>query len=293
MAELQEYQAELAEVVMGDGQPIVISTFDPGGKPEVTSQDASIPGEDGIVFGRDFLKGRVVTVEGAVDTENATDCRTQWAKLATAWNHGDTRKTPRAVVPLRLRMPGGDTVRVYGRPRKLTTSSVALVDVGIISFVADFQCVDGLVYSDTESTLTLTLPASDDTTITPPFTPPATPMPMVDVQGSVTNGGNASAWPVVTFAGPVTNPTFWYPPNGPELAVLAVVADGQTLTVDIRPWARTITRDDGALLAGKARGARMTDLAVPVGTVAVAFSGHDTTATAQMTVTFRDTWGSF
>lgn len=291
MTELREreFEAAWAGLVFGGADSsIPVEVFEPGGKPETRTQDTDLPQQDGIRMGRDYLGGATFSLEGLVNERDAAGGWASWRQLRSAWNGDAMRAAPGAVGALRMRMPGRPTVRVYGRPRRIAPASVGHAHQGVITFVADFQAVDHRVYSDTVQSLTLTLPESDDETITPPFTPPATPQPYVDTQDTITNGGDAPAWPVVTFTGPVTNPSFWYPGRGLELAVLVDVSSGETVTVDTRPWARSVT---GAG-AGQARGARMVDMVLPVGQVDVAFSGHDPTATAQMEFTWRDAWTS-
>lgn len=154
MAELDEYQFELAGVVYGGGRPIVVSTFTPGPADPDTA-DVDMPGEDGIRMGRDFYRGVTYSVDGAVVTDSAADAWGHWRALAAAWNARAVRTDPGAVTPLRMRMPGLSTTRVYGRPRSIGLSTTRHVGQGVLPFAADFQAVDHRVYSDELSSVTM------------------------------------------------------------------------------------------------------------------------------------------
>lgn len=128
------------------------------------------------------------------------------------------------------------------------------------------------------------------------FAPPATP-PIVlggwsDTSNAAANPSARAAWPVFTFAGPVTNPQVTYPFTGQWLMLATTLAVGQTATVDTRPWQRSVLRNDGASLAGAVRGNLLRDLAFPAGVTTVRFSGQDPTGTCRCTVTWRPVTGS-
>lgn len=282
-----DWQFQLGGLTFGAETPYRISELGHE-KPEVRTQDTDLPGQDGIRMGRDYMGGTVLSISLGVEGDSPDQALDRVAELRKVWRGDPARNDPGAVQKLVYRRPGAPDRAVYGRPRRFTPATMVNAAVGWVPLELDFQAVDDLFYTDVTQSITLTLPETDDEAIVPPFTPPATPSPYVDVQGTVTNGGDAPAWPVVTFTGPVTNPSFWYPGRGLELAVLADIPQGQTVTVDTRPWARSVT---GAG-AGQARGARMVDMALPVGQVDVAFSGHDLTATAEMTFEWRDAWTS-
>lgn len=128
------------------------------------------------------------------------------------------------------------------------------------------------------------------------FAPPATP-PLVlggtaDTANAAVNSSARASWPVITFAGPVTNPQLAYPLAGKWLQLVTALAAGQTATVDTRPWQRSVLRNDGASLAGTVRGNLLRDLAFPAGSTVVRFSGQDPTGTCRCTVTWRPVTGS-
>lgn len=128
------------------------------------------------------------------------------------------------------------------------------------------------------------------------FAPPATPPTVLggtsDTANAAANPGVRAAWPVFTFAGPVTNPQVSYPLAGKWLQLATTLAAGQTATVDTRPWQRSVLRNDGASLAGAVRGNLLRDLALPAGITTIRFTGQDPTGTSRLTVTWRPVTGS-
>jgi hypothetical protein len=88
---------------------------------------------------------------------------------------------------------------------------------------------------------------------------------------AMTNNGTATAWPVFTVTGPMTNPTLTNPNTGDVLAYTGLVDVGQTLTVDCSPFSRTVNLN-GIDRSGALSSAQWIDL--PPGTTTVLqFSG--------------------
>lgn len=287
MPELAERQLELGGVVFGDLTPIQVDDIDLGDA-EVRLGDRPNPLGDGQQFGLDYRDGLNITVEAWTDTTTATDARDALAALRKAWSADVTRATSRAVVPLRLRMPGSDTVRVYGRPRRLTPATQRMRDAGLIDVVATFQTADRLFYADTAHEVTLTLVTTGGGGITWPVEWPITWAAGGARQDSVVNRGDAPTWPVFTIRGPVANPSIELVGSGRRLRLDTTLAFDRSITIDTRPWARTILRDDGASFAGVARGAALADFRVPVGQTFFAYRGVDMSGQSSCTITWRD-----
>lgn len=136
--------------------------------------------------------------------------------------------------------------------------------------------------------------------IAPPVTPPVVLGGTADAANTAvvagpsgsTGPGTRAAWPVITIAGPVANPIVAYPASGVQVRLTATIPAGMTATIDTRPWQRSVTRSDGASLAGVLRGNLLRDLALQPGSTVIRFSGQDATGTARCTIAWRTPSGS-
>lgn len=288
MADLDEDQWDLGGVVFGRGQPVAVEDFDPG---DVGARlgDVDVAGGEGVVPGYDYHGGRTLSLTVFTDQVDAASAQTAWRSLEALWRQRDLRYTPRAVVPLRIRLADRPTVRVYGRPRRFTPTSLRSLADGSVGAVATFDAMHTNYYSDTEHTTTLTLVPDLSGGVTVPYTVPFQ-LSAVDTSAddTITNGGGADAWPIITFTGPITQPEIRWVGTAVSMRLATTIASGQTVTLDPRPWARSITRSDGASLAGLARGSHLEDLALPPGPTTIAFRGQDATGTATCQVSWRD-----
>lgn len=288
MADLEESQFEIGNVVFGRGCPIEVSDFVWGG-PEIETGDVDLPGEDGTVFGYDTHGGSTLVWEMAsAGTYTAAECRAALQRLAAVWGNRAVRASPRAVVPLRLRVPGGETVVVYGRPRRLEAGATRLIRAGFVEYAADFRTADSTFYDDVEEQVLLDLLPQIGEGLILPFTLPAVLAPLGDSDSSrLTNSGDEATWPVITFSGPITNPGVEWLATGQTIQLITTLAYDQTATIDTRPWARTVLRSDGASLAGTIRGLRLAEMAIPPGSTEVKFRGQDMTGTARCAIRWR------
>jgi hypothetical protein len=91
---------------------------------------------------------------------------------------------------------------------------------------------------------------------------------------------------VITFAGPITNPGLVYAGTPVSVGYTGVLASGDTLVIDTRPWARTALKN-GASVAGLLTGDPMIALQLQPGSTIMQFTGQDFTGTATCTVTWR------
>lgn len=297
---LEESQFEIGGYRFGRDLPIEVTTFDEGGA-EAQVGDLDLPGQDGTVFGRDTKAGMELTFELSVNTRSPDQAKAEWGELATRWDAAAVRSRARQVVPLRVRTPGERTVVVYGRPRSLErTSTLALMKVGRIDGVATFQCADAYFYDDTgpdgeggPHSITLTLVASaGDGGIVWPVTWPFTWGAQGVRQDTVVNRGDSPSWPVITFHGPVAQPSIELVGTGRRLSLDTTLAYDRSITIDTRPWARTILRDDGASFAGVARGASLSEFQLPVGQTVLAYRGTDLSGQSRCVISWRDAYSS-
>lgn len=288
MPDLQERQYELGGVVFGDLTTVQCDDVDVGDVARrVGDRDSS--GSDGIQFGLDYHDGRLIAFELWTDTTTAASARSAWAALRTAWDGDQVRSISRAVTPLRMHLPGADTVVVYGRPRRMTPASQRSRQDGVIDLVADFQTADRAFYGDVEQERILNLLPNLGGGLMVPFTPPAILRAVNNSDSTmITNGGDLPTWPVITFHGPIVNPSVEWVATGSRLTLQATLAYDRSVTIDTRPWARTALRDDGASLAGSLRGPRLGEFTLPVGPTQIAFRGQDPTGTSSCVVRWRD-----
>lgn len=293
---LRESQYAVEGYVFGRDLPINVAAvgFE---EAETALGDLELPGQDGIAFGRDHKRGPLITFELNVLHRDPDEAKREYAQLASRWDAAALRRTPRLVTTLTMRQPGTRQVVVYGRPRSLErTSSNVLLKAGRIDAVATFQAADHLVYDDTGTEdggareLELTLVAAAGDGIVWPLTWPVTWGHQGVRRDAVISRGDAPTWPVITIRGPVSQPSVEIVGTGRQLRLDTTLAYDQTVTIDTRPWARTILRDDGASLAGVARGAALSDFLLPVGQTVIAYRGTDTTGQSRATVAWRDAY---
>jgi hypothetical protein len=290
VTELNVWQFQLGDVVFGHGTPVVHTGFTMT-EPASTTADQAMAGEDGVQMGRDYLQGRTLAWDLVVNAYTSTDGRAQWQALESAWDARETRSTPGAVTALRLRVPGGATCVAYGRPRRIAPADMQFLRNGALPVTADFSTADRFFYGDVEQELSfgirITIGAGGG--ITWPVTWPVT-WASGDTSNSdvAVNAGNAPTWPIITFEGPVTNPTIVLGDNLHTLQLVTTIAENQTVTIDTHPWARSVVRDDGGSLAGTMRGSRLSDLVLPPGPTLISMQGIDLDGTASGRIRWRD-----
>ncbi|MFD7830707.1 hypothetical protein [Streptomyces sp. MJM8645] len=270
--------------------------------------DAPLPQEDGLRFGQDTTSSTTVSFELAVDTVNAA--RTTVGRhtanlgavdtLLAAWDAATIRRRMGAVAVLRT-MQGGRIRRAYGRPRSIAPANTRFTRQGSTSLVATFLIADGRWYDDAEESTTPTAAPAPIRGLTSPLTAalsqrvPAPPQP----PGAMPVAGTVPTWPVTTVYGPGRNPklTFFGPDRTQQgdlrqrmtIGLDLALADGEWVTIDPRPWARTVLRDDTASVAGALTRSspRMQDMLLAPGLQHVRYSVVDDTGTSRATVAWR------
>ncbi|MEU3282617.1 hypothetical protein [Streptomyces antibioticus] len=268
---------------------------------DVDTGDTPMPGEDGARFGEDYRGQATVTFEVGVDTvDDAANMLGRHAAnldavsvMGQAWDGKAVRK--RMATPAVLRTTqGGRPRRFYGRPRKFAPAGSRLTRQGYTPVVATFVCVDDTAYDDTEQTLRVDLNPPPYRGLVGPLAEPLsmTGQGATKVPGEAVIGGKSPTWPVIRFYGPISNPTCEVV-GGWKLTFSGLtLGAGQYVTVDPRPWARTVLRNSGASVAGDiTRGSpRLQDLLLPVGRHDFVLRGTDPTGTAYMTIAWRDAY---
>ena len=286
---------QLGGVLFGDDTDIRHTDF-ASSELALSTADQVIPGEDGVSMGRDYSQGRTLSWDLAVNCETAADARAAWQSLETAWDAADIRSTPGAVTSVLIQAPYGVPVLAYGRPRKFAPSENVHLRNGRVLLVADFATADRAYYDATEQEVSFGIQPTINTgggiswPITWPITWAPTDTPPAQV---VINSGSAPTWPVVTFEGPVVDPKVTFGDGDVYVQIIGTLLENQSVTIDTRPWARTVVRDDGGSLAGQIRGSRLAELALPVGPTTVAVQGIDLDGTASARIRWRDAYTTY
>lgn len=262
------------------------------GPADIISNDASLPMQDGLRFGRDYRAGRVLTFEMIVMLGTGPDALDALARLETAWLADTVRATPGAVTILSLTR-GGRTRRVYGRPRRFALAPER-DRFGWLSATADFQCLDHLFYGDAELVTTVGMASPSVGGLVGPLIGPIDAESFAEGILDVFVGGTVPGWPTIRINGPIVDPTIEL--VGQWSAKLNVtLASDQYVTIDTTPWNRAVRRSDGANMAGKftAASQRVSHMRVPPGRQQFILRGLDPTGSAHADVHIREAFPSY
>jgi len=266
-----------------DASGIYLRSFPTPGSPEITDQDSLYPYGDGSVMGVDTRGGRTIPVTFGIDGRTEAEVRARYGLLSKWWRGDAVRGTVAGVAELR-----SDNGRsALGRPRSIEPSEV-FFESPMMTVEADFRAIDDLWYGDPLSaSATLGYRAAGGIVFPAKF--PLTTSPESDRSQVFTVSGDAATWGVYEITGPVSSPSFEIPGLLRYSFTGLRLAYDQWLTIDTRPWAREVYRNDGAPLGG-ALDTSSTLLAgapIPPGQHEFLLRGT-TTGTPRATVRWRD-----
>lgn len=257
----------------------------------MADQDQPVIGHDGQLFGIDTLPGMSVTQTGFAYTSPAlaASALDAYSQLAGAWVDPTVRLAEGAVQVLRAFYPGSSAVhRCYGRGRKIQPA-YGQVYQGVVPFTSQFQAADGIWYSDTLYSLSLTQRPSYRGTIAPPVTPPYQLAASNNFQqNAIVNTGSLPTWPVITFTGPISFPGLTYVNTPVIIGYNGTLGPSDTLVIDTRPWVRSAILNGSTSVAGLLTGNPMISLQAQPGATVVRFTGQDYTGSSQVTVSWRN-----
>jgi hypothetical protein len=259
------------------------------GSAEVRDQDKPNPVGDGVLFGRDTLGGPTWAFDINTDAPDATSALAHASRLATAWRSG--RDQTGVALPLTYHT-GGRVRRVYGRPRRYSGPTPDLMtNKGKARITADFQCVDHLHYDEAQRSVTVRLVTDTSGGWVLPDQWPIDTLAGGQRQGVIDDvGGDATTPFRLQFTGPISAPWAAGPGWRVELPDLTLAYD-QYVTVLTHPWALTVTRNDGANLAGAlSPRTRLLQARMRPGKGEFTFGGIDPTNTATCTLSWRPAW---
>lgn len=308
MTDLAEKQYELGGVVFGLNTLVHVKDdgFNPGAA-AIDNADEKRPAGDGVRFGKDrkgsATWGFELFTNAAPELEDAeTQAWEALGDLAAAWDVEEIRTQSGEVAALRFCI-GGRTRRVYGRPRRFTTTPNNLSLSGRIDAVADFATVDHRVYDDVEEAhdIQIAPPLDPDAGLVSPFISPIdTRPPSGPSQGEIVVGGTLPTPICVDFAGPVADAKLklTIDPTLPEVvrrlygggwtaALVDPVTFDDPVTLDARPWVVAATKKSGGGVRVSPRVTRISKLWLPPGRHQAVFTGVDPTAVATATIRWR------
>lgn len=268
---------------------LIVAGFDPGSA-DLRTQDHERPQRDGAMVGRDYLGSTTWAFDISTNRRAVLEAAESAAALAVAWRPPE-RLQGNVTVPLSYEL-GGRWRRVYGRPGKFAgIKGDVLAMQGVGKITADFRVTDPLFYDDAETSVVLDIvPASSGGLVAPLVAPLTSVRSSAPRAGFVDNLGDAATPLKVTFHGPVLNP--WVrAAAGWEIGLTGTLAYDVSVTVD--PLAGTVTRSDGAPVAGMlTRATRLSKSLLPVGQSELTFGGSDITGTATATLSWRHAFQS-
>lgn len=285
--ELDEFQFDLDGYVFGLGMPVFIDAegFDPG-DPDNITQDGSNPITGARAFGRDMHSAQTWTFACYLSTEDVESALAAAAAMGSKWR--DEKWLPAdARAMLRYRI-GGRTRCVFGKPRRFSFKPGNALLQGNLPPLATFDTVDVKHYDDVESFVDILKAPSISGGFEVPFEAPlVVEVPANDVpQGSIEVGGDTSTGFAIDFFGPLTNGSVKV---GDEFTAgfTGTLQAGQSLTIDGRPWATSVTRTGGADVV-LSRDTRLNRAVVRPGNYQAVLSGSDETGTARCRVRWRN-----
>ncbi|MCP3805370.1 phage tail family protein [Allokutzneria sp. A3M-2-11 16] len=146
---------------------------------------------------------------------------------------------------IRLTSPTGDQREIYCRvsaglelDETLGRTSGPLVQRA----VPMFRAVDPYWYDIADTTDPF---ESGDTATFFPFFPLRLSSSSVFAEATITNSGDVETWPVWTITGPGSAITLRNLTTGEYMTLTITLAAGESLTIDTRPGAKTVTKSDG------------------------------------------------
>lgn len=261
------------------------------GDPDTVTQDTDLPLEDGIIFGRDYKRGRTITFTMNIVTHGQSAVEALDG-LASVWDNSEVRHVPGATNVLRWNRHGRWS-RVYGRPRKFAPVT-GTVDSGLIPVLCDFRTMDQLFYSDDEYSNSIAIVPPPSGGWVMPFTFPVTAGGVGIQQGEIEIGGTKPAWMVNIITGPIVNPIV-EAANHWEFQLLLTLGAGEFVVVNPRPWSRYVRKNGLLNVRGSfsQSSVRLTKMYLPPGPHEFILKGTDPTGTASLTTLWRDARASF
>ena len=262
------------------------------------TQDVPNPFSDGISFGRDYYRGRTITFDINIRTPINSDPSAYdlYCNMEAAWFTEDTRLGPSRLTPgevseLIMNRHGEPKVAI-GRPRNIEPTT-GRVDTGWIPVTASFQMLTHRFYSADWSENTIGIVPGSTGGIEFPLEFPLNTVSYADNADVVEVGGNTETWMISIIHGPISRPQIevggYYTITTDSTFSLG---PNDTLTIDPRPWVRSIMLNDTQNVAGRFTqdSRRLSMQTLPPGINQVVLRGTDPTGLAYLTTRWRNAW---
>lgn len=260
------------------------------------TQDTPHPGSDGVMMGRDLLRGFTLEFRAKILQEDLLTAKPWrhaldlYSAFAAKWRADRVRLTPGEYATLanldRERM-------VYGRPRAIARES-RILRKGILPFQMDFDTISPDFYSTTEKATVITRGASANSGFTGPLSAPISTVVGEAEVGPASNAGDLPAWPVIKINGPGRKHALELFDGSDLLWSVEVPGSlkyDEVMTIDTRPWRRSATIN-GAPANGLVRGSQFDECQIPVGSFTLRYRSRDSTGTSFAVINWRDTYAS-
>ena len=205
--------------------------------PEQRVDSYNNPGGDGQTVANILHGGRLITMEGRIRGDDEATYRANRSVLHQLV--GANRTTLGQYSPRTLKLTDATgaqyrvscVVRSLKNPDELPTTS---------AWQLQLLATDFLIYGETESTSTLTLPISGGMTF--PFDFPEQFGSSSGGSATVTNSGTMNTAPTIVFTGPIQNPRLYNDTTGQVMGLDITLVAGDAITIDMK--ARTIIQGD-------------------------------------------------
>lgn len=288
-SELADFQLEIAGVRLGHGTSVPVAEIEGLARPAVRGEVVEQPNADGAWLGPDWYEARTLRIDCAVKTpgDPAAAARIV-AELEEAADNPRVRTVGGAVLPLRIKWPGAPVRVLFGRLRKVEASWEQAV-FGWVPLDLEFTAPDARYYANVEQRVELRLGWLSGGGFTAPVQAPIH-VSDGDLSGQnrpgwVTNSGTVDAYPVLKVYGPCANPVITHVDTGRRVDLGITVPAGEYVSVDTRPGRRTVTRQGGGTVATTSP---LGEFRLPPGRSEVRWTASDPTASARLTVAWRD-----
>lgn len=291
--ELSDFQVEFAGIVLGHGTRVPIARIEGLALPAVRGEVVERPNADGAWLAPDWYEARTLRIDCGVKVpgDPAAAARIV-AALEQAADTPRIRTVGGAVAPLRIKWPGAPVRVLFGRLRKVEPSWEEAA-FGWVPLDLEFTAADTRFYADAEQRMSLKLGWLSGGGFTAPVQAPITVsdggLSGQNRPGWVTNNGSVDSYPVLRVYGPCANPVITHVESGRQIALGITVPAGERVTIDTRPGRRTVTRRGGGTLATTSP---LADFTLPPGRSEIRWIASDPTATARLTVTWRDAFST-
>lgn len=283
---LNEYELGIGALVMGGpgaGADYIVQRWSGMGAPTMRVSDSDKPQDYGSFLGPDLFDARHLRIDLTVRGNTPSDVVAKVDALLAEW-HVDSRTDTTVTKPLTLRLPGQETRRLFGRPRRSTFETARIIGNRVDGSL-EYFAADPRWYSDTLHTQGLVLAvATTGRGYNKSFD--------YGYGGSgssgtvvIVNDGSIGTLPVVRFTGPVTNPFIENVTTDKTLRLAYTLLTGEFIDVD---FAEATVLLGGTASRYYAKSGDFFEL-IP-GDNEVRFGADAYDAAASATVDWRDAW---